>query len=116
VADVKGATKIDAKTARSLQVRGVVFVDVRAASAFGREHIPGAANLDLQIDLSKETLSRLVGKNDEVVFACYGKYCPYSAFACAKALTWGFTRVYCFAGGFPAWKEAGYPVEGSSGL
>jgi rhodanese-related sulfurtransferase len=40
-----------------------------------------------------------------------GKYCPYSAYAAAKALAWGYTHVYRFAGGFPAWKDAGYPIE-----
>ena len=51
---------------------------------------------------------------NEIVFNCVGKYCPYSAYACAKAVIWGYTRVYYFAGGFPAWKDAGYPVETSS--
>jgi adenylate cyclase len=48
------------------------------------------------------------------VFSCHAKYCPYSAYASAKAVLWGYTRVYYFAGGFPAWKEAGYPVEAST--
>jgi adenylate cyclase len=113
--DVKGATKIDAKMANALRRRGVVFIDVRAPSMFQLEHILGAANLDVNTALSSESLSRLVGKNDEVVFSCYGKHCPYSTIACAKAVTWGFTRVYYFAGGFPAWKAAGYAVESHAG-
>jgi 3-mercaptopyruvate sulfurtransferase SseA len=24
---------------------------------------------------------------------------------------WGYKKVYRFAGGFPAWKNAGYPIE-----
>jgi rhodanese-related sulfurtransferase len=36
---------------------------------------------------------------------------PSPSFACAKALTWGFTRVYYFGGGLYAWNKAGYPVE-----
>ena len=109
--DVEGATKIDAARAKALHARDVVFVDVRNPVEFGLGHIPSARNLDLTTGLSKESLSRLVGKDDEVVFSCFGKYCPYSAYACAKAVIWGYTRVYYFAGGFPAWKEAGYPVE-----
>ncbi len=106
-----GATKIDAATAKALSDRGVVIVDVRDAGSFGREHIPGAAHLDLNIGLSEESLSQLIGKDDEVVFHCMGKHCPYSAYASAKALTWDFTRVYYFAGGLPAWKDAGYPTK-----
>jgi adenylate cyclase len=68
----------------------------------------------MSIGLSKENLSQLVGKDDEIVFFCYGKYCPRATYACAKAVIWGYTRVYYFAGGFPAWKDAGYPVETSA--
>jgi adenylate cyclase len=112
--DVEGATKIDAAKAKTLHDQGVVFVDVRSPGSYARGHIPNAVNLILSNDLSKETLSRLVGKDGEVVFSCVGKYCPYSAYACAKAVLWGYTRVYYFAGGIPAWKNAGYPTETSS--
>jgi adenylate cyclase len=109
--DVEGATKIDAAKAKALHDQGAVFVDVRDAVEFGPGHIPSAANLELTTGLSKESLSKLVGKDDAVVFNCVGKYCPYSAYASAKAVLWGFTRVYYFAGGVPAWKDAGYPIE-----
>jgi rhodanese-related sulfurtransferase len=61
--------------------------------------------------LSKESLATFVSKDAEVVFSCFGKYCSYSAYASAKALLWGYTHVYRFAGGFPAWQDAGYPTE-----
>ena len=52
-------------------------------------------------------------KTDEIVF--YGGTVDAisisAPFACAKALAWGFTRVYYFGGGLKAWYEAGYPVE-----
>ena len=109
--DVDGITKIDVKKAKELHERGVVFVDVRNPIEFDLGHMPSAVNLDLTSAFSKESLLRLVGKDDEVAFSCFGKYCPYSAYASAKAKIWGFTRVYYFAGGFPAWQDAGYPVE-----
>src|SRR5690242_12552050 len=90
------------------------FVDVRGPGDFSRGHIPSAVNMPLATALSQENLSRVAGKDDDVVFSCVGKYCPFSAYASAKALIWGFRRVNYFAGGFPAWKEAGYPVETSS--
>ena len=73
----------------------------------------GAFNLDVATELSRDSLSRIVGKDEEFVLSCHGKNCPDSAYASAKAVMWGFKRVYYFAGGFPAWKEAGYPVEAS---
>jgi adenylate cyclase len=111
--EVLGAPKIDREEAKALHSRGAVFVDVRNADSFGAGHIPSAANLEMSNVLSKESLSRLVGPDDDVVFYCFGKYCPRSTYACAKALLWGFKRVHYFAGGFPAWKDAGYPVDTS---
>jgi len=111
--DVTGATTIDHKKAKALHDRGVKFVDVRAAKGFASGHVPGAFNLDAGTELSRDRLSRIVGKDEEFVVSCHGKTCPDSAYASAKAVMWGFNRVYYFAGGFPAWQEAGYPVEAS---
>ena len=108
---VNGATTIDHKQAKLLHDRGVKFVDVRAAKGFASGHVPGALNLDVATEFSRDNLARIVGKNEEFVVSCHGKTCPDSAYASAKALLWGFKRVYYFAGGFPAWEEAGYPVE-----
>ena len=111
--DVTGATTIDLNQAKTLHDRGVKFVDVRAAKGFADGHIPGAFNLDVATELSRDSLSRIVGKDEEVVLSCHGKTCPDSAYASAKAVMWGFKHVYYFSAGFPAWKEAGYPVEAS---
>jgi rhodanese-related sulfurtransferase/Flp pilus assembly protein TadD len=108
--DVEGAIEIDALVAKALSERGVVFVDVRSVGYYNEGHIPGAIHLDLETDLTAASLSEFVSKDDEVVFYCFGESCYLSAHACAKALTWGFRKVYYFPGGFPAWKDAGYPV------
>jgi TolB-like protein/DNA-binding winged helix-turn-helix (wHTH) protein/rhodanese-related sulfurtransferase/Flp pilus assembly protein TadD len=109
--DVTGATTIDYKQAKTLHDRGVKFVDVRAAKDFANGHIPRAFNLDVWTELSRDTLSRIVGKDEEVVMSCHGKYCPDSVVASAKAVMWGFKRVYYFSNGFPGWQEAGYQIE-----
>lgn len=109
--DVKGATKVSVAEAKALQERGVPLIDVRAHSDYANGHLPGAVNLSLIVDLSRETLATVAGPNDEVVLYCHGKYCPVSAYASAKAVKWGWTHVFYFAGGFPAWQDAGYPVE-----
>jgi TolB-like protein/rhodanese-related sulfurtransferase len=111
---VEGATKVDAATAKALHDRGIRFVDVRTGLAYKRGHIPGAHLRDVVTALSRETLSEVADPAAEVVFYCYGKFCHYSAFASAKALKWGFSRVYYFAGGYPAWVDNGYPVETAS--
>lgn len=95
--------------------RGVPFVDVRAHGDYADGHTPGAVNLSLVFDLSKEALGKVVGPDDEVAFYRHTKYCDYSAYASAKAVIWGYKKVYRFAGGFPAWQDAGYPVEPAVG-
>ena len=112
--NIEGATKIDAAQAKALFDAGdVTFVDVRAGGMFATGHIPGAVGLDVNLEFSEEHLSRVAGKSDAIVISCVGPFCPVSAWACAKALTWGFTRVYYFPGAAPAWKAAGYPIETS---
>ncbi len=108
---VEGATRIGAAAAKALHDEGVVIVDVRDSATYGAGHIPGAYNLDLNVDFDEEHLSRLAAKDQEVVLGCFGEHCPWAAYASAKAVLWGFTRVYYFAGGFPEWQGAGYPVE-----
>jgi adenylate cyclase len=81
--------------------------------SFNRSHIPGAISLPAASVLSIDTLSQVVGKNEDVIFACQGKYCVDAAFASAKAVVWGYTKVSYFADGLSAWKEANYPTERS---
>ena len=114
--DVAGAIKIDAATAKTMRDANATFVDVRPHGAFAGGHVPGSENLELSAELSEETLLKLAGKDQDVVFSCWGKYCPFAAFASAKAIKWGWTRVYYFAGGFPAWADAGFDVESDTGF
>jgi len=109
--DVKGAIKIDAIGAKALNERGVFFIDSRPEYRYESGHIPGAANLYIFGEFNRSSLSQLVGFDQEVVFYCGDEECHLSANACAKALTWGYTKVYYFAGGFLNWGNAGYAVE-----
>lgn len=109
--DVEGTIKIDAVAAKTLFDRGALVVDVRDVGSFSRGHIPGAINLELNTQLTEENLMKLIGKQDEVIFHCWGRYCPYSAWASAKAAVWGFKKVYHFEDGFPGWRDAGFTFE-----
>ena len=108
---VEGAPTIGLETAKELWDRDAVFVDVRDSFAFNDGHIPGSVHMDLHVDFTDERLSEIVGRNDDVVISCWGEDCPYAAHACAMALTWGFGKIYYFAGGFSAWSVAGYAIE-----
>lgn len=108
---VAGATTIDAAKAKELFDTGAVFVDPRNDADFEAGRIPGAEHLDLNGQLSAETLAEVVGKEEPVVFYCNGEKCSRSPDACEKAVGWGWKQVYFFRTGLPAWKAAGYPVE-----
>jgi TolB-like protein/rhodanese-related sulfurtransferase len=107
---IEGATEIDLVTAQTMLEAGAILVDVRPATDFERGHIPGSVNLSLANALSSDSLGKVARPDNPVIFVCHGKYCPYSAYAAAKARVWGYTRVYRFAGGFPTWQVAGRPV------
>jgi TolB-like protein/class 3 adenylate cyclase/rhodanese-related sulfurtransferase len=118
--EVEGATTIDVATAKSFHDRGVIFIDTSVESMWKAGHIPGTVHLPIARpkDPAKKkfkdaTLVEAVDKSEEVVFygGTFGDSSSSAPFACAKALTWGFTRVYYFGGGLHAWNQAGYPVE-----
>jgi len=109
--DVEGVIEIEATEAKTIHERGVAFIDSRGKGLYGRGHIPGAINL--LFHQVWDSLLAVVDKDAEVVFYCGGPDCHLAAHSSAQAITLGYTKVYYFAGGFPAWKNAGYPIEGS---
>ena len=108
---VDGATTISVEQAATLFDKGVAFVDVRSASDFEGGRIPGAHLLDSDSDFSEDALAAIVALDDPVVMYCNGVHCGRSSGACERAVSWGFTKVYYFREGFPAWDEAGLPIE-----
>ncbi len=111
---VTGVTEIGALGAGALFDRDVRFVDVRPRAGYANGHVPGAANLSLVTQLSKEELIKVARPDEPVVFYCDSRYCEYSAIAAAKAVRWGYTRLYRMTGGVPAWKKADCPIEVAS--
>jgi len=87
----------------------VEYSHSRGSVDYGRGHIPGATNLFFH--KVWDNLLQIVDLNEEIVFYCGGIECHLSANSSAQALILGYTNVYYFAGGFSAWKDAGYPVE-----
>ena len=108
---VDGATTVDAAAAKALFDQGALFVDVRTAKGFDAGRIPDAVLLDLKKNYTKESLGAEAAAGDPIVIYCNGINCWRSAKAAKKAISWGYTKVNYFRGGFPAWKKAGYPVE-----
>ena len=108
---ITGATTVDAAKAKELFDRGVTFIDVRKNSDWDAGRIPGAQHIELKKKYDETSLSKAVGKDKEVVIYCNGTGCMRSSKACAKAVSWGYEKVYYFRDGLPAWQVAGFPVE-----
>ncbi|WP_135081706.1 rhodanese-like domain-containing protein [Terasakiella sp. SH-1] len=114
---VEGAVTVDVAKAEELfNDDAVVFVDPRKKSDFDRAHIPGAVHLDIKgksTNMTEASLSEAVGgdKTTKIVFYCNGPSCPRSANSCVKAKAWGFSNLFYFRDGIPAWEAAGLPVE-----
>jgi rhodanese-related sulfurtransferase len=108
---IDGATTVSAAEAKDLFDKGTLFVDTRKDKDWSAGRIPDAVHLDVKQALSEETLGNEAKKDEAVVMYCNGESCMRSSKASAMAVEWGFTKVYYFRDGFPAWKSAGYPVE-----
>ncbi len=106
--EIPGATTVDPAAAKRLFDNGVTFVDVRPETTWENGHIPEAVNLDFKTMLTEASLAEVVAKDQRVVFYCMGPRCLLSSKACAKAVGWGFERVYYLREGYPGWKAAGY--------
>lgn len=108
---VTGATTVDAKKAKELFDQGIIFVDVRKDSDWNAGRIPDAIHLDLKTIFNAENLEKEVKKTEPLVMYCNGPKCLRSSKASAKAIEWGFSKIYYFREGYPAWKAEGYPTE-----
>ena len=108
---VNGATTVDTAQAKALFENGAAFVDTRKDSDWEAGRIPGAIHLELKSAFTREALAAEVQSGDKVVFYCNGFSCLRSSESAAKAVEWGYTNVFYFREGFPAWQAAGNPVE-----
>ena len=87
---------------------------MRAIADWNIGHIPGAEHLELKEAFSQAALLAVVRRDEGVVIHCEGVKCLRSSKACVKAVEWGFTKVYYFREGFPAWRAAGFPTQATT--
>jgi adenylyltransferase/sulfurtransferase len=86
--------------------RRPVIVDVREREEWEQGHVPGALFIPrgyLEMRIEEE----VPDKDAQVYLYCAGGV--RSAFAAKTLLEMGYRHVYSVAGGFSAWKHAGYP-------
>lgn len=109
--NVTGAITVDAKKAKALFDKGVIFVDVRSNKDYAAGRIPDSVHIELKKIYNKDSLGKHVKPGDAVVIYCNGHSCLRSSKAAAQAVSWGYNKVYYFRDGYPSWKSAGFPVE-----
>ncbi len=95
----------------------IVFVDVRETGEAEQGMIPGAEHaprgmLEFYIDPASPAHRSVFSQGKKFVFYCGSG--GRSALAGATARRMGLKSVAHIPGGFPAWKEAGGPVDNKS--
>jgi len=89
------------------------FVDARDMETYASRHIKGALSLPSgEADAGLAAFGARVNKETTIVVYCNGFDCHDSMELGSRLLKAGFRRVYVFLGGYPEWRDAGYPTEG----
>lgn len=93
------------------QGKKMLLADSRVASEYKESHIPTAISIPAPImDQYRAKLPK--DRSYPVVFYCNGwPECKKSHEACDKAVQWGYTQIYWFRDGIPAWTAKHYPLE-----
>lgn len=120
--ELAGAQVIEAKQASDLIAKGVTVVDARNEAEYLDGRVKGAVLIPYHEVSAKEIgfdavddkfdLAKLPqDKNAAILLYCDGTPCWKSYKASILAIRGGYKNIFWFRGGFPEWKEAGYPVE-----
>jgi len=110
--EINGAKTVNCNGVLDLIVTtpGLVVIDNRTQADFDSGHIEGAIRI-LDTDMTQELLAGAVkSKESPVVFYCNGVKCGRAAHATAKALEWGYAKVYYYAEGILDWKANQLPL------
>ena len=94
---------------------GVLLVDARSPELYAEGHIKGAVSVPL-VDI-EEYLPRFISTTSEdqtIIAYCSGFGCPDSFDLGMLLIDEGYTDIRVFEGGYPEWRDAGLPVEGTA--
>ena len=109
---IEGAVTVSAEEVIKLIFSnpGIVVIDSRKNTEYLKGHIEGAVNI-LNTVLTPESLEKYArDKSAAVLFYCNGTRCMRSADSVKKALSWGYSNVFWFRGGWKEWTDKRFPV------
>ncbi len=92
--------------------KNCVFLDARKPEEYIEGHISGALNFyGNELDrFAPGVMPQIQDKKKEIIAYCHGGDCDLSLLVARSLIETGYTRVEIFAGGWPEWKKAGYPI------
>ena len=90
-----------------------IFLDARKPEEYQAGHIPGALNFygNEPDRYAPIVMPQLFNKNWEIITYCHGGDCDLSLQVAKTLSEAGYSRVEIFEGGWPEWKNAGYPIS-----
>lgn len=91
------------------EAREAVLVDARSSSAYAEGHIPGAVLLPVD-QARKDAHLSAAAKDATLIVYCNGFSCHDSMEVGKLLMKAGYSDVYVYEGGYPEWRDAGYPV------
>jgi rhodanese-related sulfurtransferase len=103
---------IDAQTLRSMMAPGkdITVIDTMSEIECLDHRIPGTKCISCE-EIENSASALPADKERALVFYCESEGCYRSCRAADAATRYGYKEVYLLAGGIPAWKQAGYPME-----
>lgn len=110
---IDGTTKLNAEQVVELILNtpDLVIIDSRKQEEYAKGHIENAISL-LDTTMDEELLAEFVStKASPVLFYCNGERCIRSTNAVTKALSWGYSNIFWFRGGWVEWREQHLPVS-----
>lgn len=111
--EVSGAQTVNVQQARDLWLQGVPFIDPRSLMDWEAGRIPDALHMEMKKPIyNSDTVLEFIGSYDApVVSYCNSFGCHRAADLAKDLVSWGFTKVYYFREGYPAWIRADNPFE-----
>lgn len=109
---IEGAQNLSAEQVIELilSTPDLVIIDARKRTEYIKGHIEGAINI-LNTQMDEPTLDKVTASKDStLLFYCNGHRCMRSSDAVKKALSWGYTKIFWFRGGWKEWTDKRLPV------
>jgi rhodanese-related sulfurtransferase len=107
---------VDEKTAfKKFSSEGALFVDTRAEDDYFEGHVKGAVLLpEKEMEERFPAVEPLLEPDGLLILYCHGPECHMAEKVAGFLIQLGFKRLMIMTAGFPAWEQAGFPVEGEA--